>query len=74
MNKDRIVDRKKQVGGNHYNKYKIQPWDVILAYKLDYFEGNTLKYLLRHKANRLEDLKKAAHYLEQAIYNLEATK
>jgi hypothetical protein len=66
---DRIADRSKHVGGNHYNKYAIPPWDVIIEYKLDYFEGNALKYLLRRKSNRVEDLEKAAHYPAQAIYN-----
>lgn len=56
----------RQVGGEHYQK-KIQPWDVVEAYELDYFEGNVLKYLLRRKVNRLEDLRKAAHYLEKVI-------
>ncbi len=56
-----------QVGGNHYIGHKIQPWDVIEEYELDYFEGNVLKYLLRRKVNRLEDLRKAAHYLAKAI-------
>lgn len=56
----------RQVGGEHYQK-KIQPWDVIETYGLDYFEGNVLKYLLRRKVNRLEDLRKAAHYLEKVI-------
>lgn len=62
---------KKQVGGEHYKKHAIQPWDVIDEYNLNYYEGNALKYLLRHKANRIEDLKKAVHYLEKEIFNLE---
>lgn len=56
-----------QVGGNHYRKYKIQPWDVIDEYGLDFYAGNALKYLLRDKKDRLEDLKKARHYLEKLI-------
>lgn len=56
-----------QVGGNHYRKYKIQPWDVIDEYGLDFYAGNALKYLLRDKKDRLEDLKKARHYLDKLI-------
>jgi hypothetical protein len=56
-------------GGDHYAKHTIQPWDIIREYELDYFEGNALKYLLRQKDNRLEDLQKAAHYLEECIKN-----
>ena len=61
--------KRKQIGGNHYAKHSIQPWDIIREYELDYFEGNALKYLLRQKDNRLEDLQKAAHYLEECIKN-----
>ena len=55
--------------GDHYAKHTIQLWDIIREYELDYFEGNALKYLLRQKGNRLEDLQKAAHYLEECIKN-----
>jgi hypothetical protein len=64
-------DRKKQVGGSHYKDHKIQPWDIILEYGLDFWEGNALKYLLRSKSNRLEDLKKARHYLDEVIRQME---
>ena len=62
----------KQVGGTHYNSMKIQPWDIIDAHSLNYYEGNVLKYLLRHKdpTKRIEDLEKAIHYLEKEIANL----
>jgi len=60
----------KQVGGKHYKKHKIQPWDIIDEYNLNYYEGNALKYLLREKENRVEDLGKSIHYLEKEILNL----
>lgn len=61
--------RESQVGGNHYRKFKIQPWDVIDEYRLTFYAGNALKYLLRagHKGVALEDLKKARHYLDRMI-------
>lgn len=61
--------KRKQIGGDHYAKHTIQPWDIIREYELDFFEGSCLKYLLRRKDNRLEDLQKAAHYLEECIKN-----
>ena len=62
--------QKKQIWGNHYVKHKIQPWDIIDEYWLDFYEGNVLKYLLRYKEkNWLQDLEKAMHYLEKVIYN-----
>lgn len=64
---------KTQVAGNHYKKYlHIQPWHIIDAYKMGYYDGNALKYLLRYKdKNGVEDLKKAKHYLEKLIENIE---
>ena len=57
-----------QVGGSHYKKYSIQPWDIIDCYNLNFYEGNVLKYLLRYRdKNGVEDLKKAKHYLEKLI-------
>ena len=57
----------KQVGGSHYSDFKIQPWNIIDTYSLDYYEGNAIKYILRSKDNRVEDLEKAIHYLEKCI-------
>lgn len=58
-----------QIGGNHY-KQGIQPWEYISANKLDYWEGNVIKYVTRHKQKaKLQDLEKAKHYLEHMIQN-----
>lgn len=58
-----------QVAGDHYKKFKIQPWDVWEEYDLDAFTGTVVKYLLRagQKGSRLEDLKKARHTLDRLI-------
>ena len=57
----------RQIGGDHYRKHRIQPWDIWEAYGLDAFTGAILKYLLRDKGNRLEDLKKPRHTLDKLI-------
>ena len=59
-----------QVGGTHYQA-AIQPWDIIDAWELDFFEGNALKYLLRYKykGKALEDLDKLAHYVARMKEN-----
>ncbi len=57
----------KQVGGDHYRKHQIQPWDIIDEYGLNFYEGNALKYLLRRKGDRVEDLQKCIHYLERLV-------
>lgn len=57
----------RQVGGEHYRKHKIQPWDIIDEYGLSFYEGSALTYLLRRKGDRLEDLEKCRHYLDKLI-------
>jgi hypothetical protein len=61
--------RDAQVGGEHYKKFAIHPWDVWEEYGLDPWLANCVKYLLRagHKGPKVEDLRKARHYLDRAI-------
>lgn len=62
------VELRTQVGGNHYAKCAIQPIDYIMANKLDYLQGNVIKYVTRYRnKNGIEDLEKAAHYLRIMI-------
>jgi len=57
-----------QVGGTHYSKNAIQPWDYIVANDLGYLEGNIVKDVSRYRfKNNVEDLRKAQHYLEKLI-------
>jgi hypothetical protein len=59
-----------QIGGDHYRKGKIQPWDYILANDIGFLEGTAIKYLTRWKyKNGVEDLKKARHVIDKAIEN-----
>jgi len=58
----------KQVGGQHYKKFKIQPSRFINENKLLFAEGNAIKYLCRHKdKGGKQDLLKAIHYIEMII-------
>ncbi len=61
--------RDKQVGGKHYHQGNgIQPWDIIEAWELDFWEGNVVKYILRWKhKDGVQDLEKARHYLDYII-------
>lgn len=55
----------KQIGGNHYIEFKIQPIDFILNNNLSFCQGNVIKYICRYKyKNHIEDLDKAIHYIE----------
>jgi len=52
----------------HYNMGKIEVSDFIADQKLNFFEGNCIKYICRHKyKNGLEDLRKANWYLTKLI-------
>jgi len=58
----------KQVGGNHYKRFKIQPIEFIILNNLNFPEGNVVKYVCRHKfKDGLRDLEKAKHYIEMLI-------
>jgi len=57
-----------QVGGAHYRNLTPQPWDVITAWSLGYFDGNVVKYVARFRnKDGIEDLEKAKHYLDKLI-------
>jgi len=61
-----------QVGGEHYKNSTIQPIEYIFKNDLGFCEGNVIKYVTRYKnKNGVEDLKKAKHYLELLIEELE---
>jgi hypothetical protein len=57
-----------QVGGDHYKDRAIQPAEFIYANKLDFFQGNVVKYVTRWRdKGGVADLEKAKHYLEMYI-------
>ncbi len=61
---------------NHYNQITgVECIDVIEQLKLGFNLGNTLKYIWRcdDKGKRVQDLKKAAWYLQREINNAEKT-
>jgi hypothetical protein len=62
----RAID--KQIGGNHYKQYKIQPIEFIVQNNLDFIQGNIIKYALRNKAGEdpVEKWNKIIHYCELA--------
>jgi len=56
----------KQIGGKHYQVF--QPIEFIVANKLDFIQGNIIKYALRNKDGENPDEKwnKIIHYCELA--------
>ena len=58
----------KQIGGNNYLKYKIQPSKFVVENKLLYPEGSVIKYIVRHQdKGGKEDLLKAKHMIDMII-------
>ena len=59
---------KKQVGGDHYRKYKLQPSKFVTENKLLYPEGCVIKYVIRHQdKGGKQDLEKAKHMIYMII-------
>jgi hypothetical protein len=60
----------------HYKKTKIEAWDVIEDWDLNFNLGNVIKYIARaeHKDCKKKDLYKAYSYLEREIVKLEKSK
>ena len=57
-----------QVGGSHYKDMKIQPSEFINKNKLQFAEGNAIKYICRHGSKgQKQDLEKAKHYIDMII-------
>jgi hypothetical protein len=57
----------RQIGGSHYRQ-DYQHWDFAADTPLNYFEANITKYITRWRSkNGVDDVKKAAHYLQKLI-------
>lgn len=69
--------RLKQVGGDHYKKLKVQPWDAMECWLSPeqfegYLLGSAIAYLGRYNAKATgkggyQDILKARHYLDKLI-------
>ena len=52
----------------HYQSGAMEVIDIIDAFHLNFYEGNVIKYLLRHdRKDGIYDLKKAKWYLDRLI-------
>ncbi len=68
-----------QVGGTHYRQSgkELQHWDLAVLYQWDPFQYQITKYVMRAKykhatpEERLNDLKKARHFLDKYIESWE---
>jgi len=63
---DKAFPQDKQIGGSHYKKFFIQPYEFISKNNLSFFQGNVIKYVCRYlfKGTAIQDLDKIIHYCE----------
>lgn len=70
----------REAGGEHYRKGKVQPWDLTQHMEtsgnahVDGCRCAIIKYAFRKKGDvhkMIDDLRKAAHYAEEAAQTLE---
>ena len=55
-----MVKSKDKINPDYYIGTKIQVSDFIHEFNLDYFQGNIVKYVVRHKQkNGIEDFRKS---------------
>ena len=77
-NKDIFSDsfpQNKQIGGSHYKKFNIQPYEFISKNDLSFFQGNVIKYVCRNKNKAgIQDLEKIKHYCDLEILKLKDDK
>tara|TARA_Y100001938_G_scaffold147066_1_gene227444 strand:+ start:3791 stop:4132 length:342 start_codon:yes stop_codon:yes gene_type:complete len=64
------IEVKRREPPKHYDQ-KIQPWDAIEAWHLDFWAGNALKYICRAGKKEgntaVQDYEKAITYLEECV-------
>ena len=60
-------------GPDYYQRGSIDVWDFIRDQRLNFHLGNAIKYICRagYKNSKIEDLKKAIHYLENELHHEE---
>ena len=70
---EQIKANEKQVGGTHYKKMGVEPWDVIdtwpIEQRIDAYRAGALKYVMRMgtKDQSQQEIGKGIHYLEKLL-------
>ena len=71
---DKLLEdvRNYNVGESDYSKHKIQPWDIWYQYKLNPWDADIVKRVLRHKStdSREQDYIKIIHICLERIRQL----
>jgi hypothetical protein len=65
--------RSYNVGASDYSKHKIQPWDIWLEYRLNPWDADIIKRVLRSKpGERRLDYEKIKHICDERIRQIDA--
>lgn len=72
--------RNHNVGKSDYSKHKIQPWDIWIEYKLNPFDADIVKRILRNKdesgmskqESRKLDYEKIIHICQERIRQIDS--
>ena len=71
----KLSPQDKQIGGSHYKKFHIQPYEFISKNNLSFFQGCVVKYVCRYmKKDKIKDLEKIIHYCELEIKKMKDMK
>lgn len=62
------------VGSSDYSKHKIQPWDIWIEYRLNPWDADIIKRVLRKKGTdpRRLDYEKIIHICQERIRQIDA--
>lgn len=73
MNQQTEDIRSYNVGSSDYSKHNIQPWDIWLEYRLNPWDADIIKRILRTKDgdSRKLDYQKIIHICKERIRQLE---
>lgn len=63
--------REYHVGNADYSKHVIQPWDIWLEYKLNPWDADIVKRVLRSKDERRLDYEKIKHICDERIRQID---
>ena len=72
-NKEENEVRSYNVGSSNYAKFKIQPWDIWLEYRLNPWDADIIKRVLRTKTtdDRRLDYEKIIHVCKERIRQID---
>ncbi len=58
---------------DYYRRGSVEVWSFIRDQELNFHLGNAIKYICRagYKDSKIEDLKKAIHYLQNELHHEE---